>query len=99
VILGKIKSALTRPNVGTSRVSLSRSAKIPRNGTGPTVIQVVRTYLPLPENWIYEQVRHTERYRSVFATKATANLDTFPFDPIYSVSKSPLYVCGCSTEK
>lgn len=55
-------------------------------------MQVVRTYLPLPENWIYEQVRHLERYRSVFATKSTANLDTFPFDPIYSVSRSRIHV-------
>ena len=92
MILDKIKAALTRPNVGSSRVALDPSAKIPQNGTGPTVIQVVRTYLPLPENWIYEQVCHTERYRSVFATKSTANLGTFPFDPIYSVSKSPLHV-------
>jgi colanic acid/amylovoran biosynthesis glycosyltransferase len=92
VILDKIKAAITRPNVGNSRVALRGSAKIPQNGAGPTVIQVVRTYLPLPENWIYEQVRHTERYRSVFATKSTSNLDTFPFNPIYSVSKSPLHV-------
>jgi Glycosyltransferase len=92
VILDKIKASITRPNVGNSRVSLSRSAKIPRNADGPTVIQVVRTYLPLPENWIYEQVRHLERYHSVFATKSIANLETFPYEPIYSVSNSPLHV-------
>jgi colanic acid/amylovoran biosynthesis glycosyltransferase len=91
-MLDKIKAAMTRPNVGNSRVALNASAKIPKNVAGPTVIQVVRTYLPLPENWIYEQVLHLERYRSVFATKSTANLATFPYDPIYSVSKSPLHV-------
>ncbi|HXV17707.1 MAG TPA: glycosyltransferase, partial [Gemmatimonadaceae bacterium] len=91
-MLDKIKAALTRPNVGSSRVALSASAIIPPNPSGPTVIQVVRTYLPLPENWIYEQVLHLERYHSVFATKATANLGKFPYNPIYSVSKSPLHV-------
>lgn len=91
--LDKIRAALTRPNVGKSRVPVGHLARIPQNGEGPTVIQVVRTYLPLTENWIYDQVRHTERYRSVFATKsAVANLSTFPFDPIYSVSKCPLHV-------
>ena len=92
MILDKIKAALTRQNVGNSRVAISPSAAIPPNANGPTVIQVVRTYLPLPENWIYEQVLHLERYRSVFASKAKANLDTFPYDPIYSVSESPLHV-------
>ncbi len=53
----------------------------------PRVVQVVRTYLPLPENWIYEQVKHLERYRSIFASKHLANLDTFPFDPVYSVAR------------
>lgn len=92
MISSGIKAAFTRPNVGNSRVALSRAATIPLNATGPTVIQVVRTYLPLPENWIYEQVRHLERYHAAFAAKSTANLDTFPYEPIYSVSESPLYV-------
>jgi len=56
----------------------------------PTVVQVVRTYLPRTENWIYEQVRHVERYRQVFASKAIANADLFPFDAVYSLSRSPL---------
>jgi colanic acid/amylovoran biosynthesis glycosyltransferase len=92
VILDKIRTAITRPDVGKSRVATSSSATVPPKAAGPTVIQVVRTYLPLPENWIYEQVLHLERYRSVFAAKATANLGTFPYDPIYSVSESPLHV-------
>jgi len=58
----------------------------------PTVLQAVRTYLPRTENWIYEQVKHVERYRSVFAAKAIANADVFPFESVYSLSRSPLHV-------
>ena len=56
----------------------------------PTVLQIVRTYLPRTENWIYHQVNHIERYRSVFASKALANARVFPFEPVYSLSKSAL---------
>ena len=92
MILDKIKGALTRPDVGGSRVASRQCPGVSINGSAPTVLHVVRTYLPRTENWIYEQVRHIERYRSVFASKATANVDAFPFDPIYSVSKAPLRV-------
>ena len=88
MILEKIKAALTRPDVGRSRVAPALTGTASNPVSGPTVLQVVRTYLPKTENWIYEQVRHVERYRSVFAAKATSNLDTFPFDPIYSVSNA-----------
>ncbi len=57
----------------------------------PTVLQVVRTYLPRTENWIYTQVKHIERYRSVFASKAIANADLFPFETVNSLSRAPLH--------
>jgi colanic acid/amylovoran biosynthesis glycosyltransferase len=91
VIIEKIKAALTRPDVGRSRIAFHQAVGVP-NSSYPTVLQVVRTYLPRTENWIYEQVRHTERYRSVFASKAIANLDAFPFDSIYSGSRASLHV-------
>lgn len=91
MIFQKIQDAVARPEVGRSRVSSSHTNGKPLNPIGPTVLQVVRTYLPRTENWVYDQIRHVERYRSVFAAKALANIDTFPFDPIYSLSWAPLH--------
>lgn len=78
-----------RPEVGSSRVEFG-AIDSPRAASGPTVLQVVRTYLPKTENWIYEQVRHVERYRSVFAAKAITNTGTFPFRPLYALSQSSI---------
>jgi colanic acid/amylovoran biosynthesis glycosyltransferase len=64
----------------------------PSGSDGPAVAQIVRTYLPLSENWIYEQARILERYRSVFASRRIANLHTFPFVPVYSVAQRSLPV-------
>lgn len=56
------------------------------------MVQAVRTYLPRTENWIYHQVENVERYRSVFAAKAVANLDFFPFEPVHRLSRSAVHV-------
>lgn len=52
----------------------------------PTVAQDVgAVYLNQSENWIYHQVRHLEQHRSIFLAKRTANLELFPWEPVYSL--------------
>lgn len=56
----------------------------------PTVLQVVRTYLPPTENWIYEQVIRVQHYRSVFACRKISKLEQFPFEAVRSASENPV---------
>jgi colanic acid/amylovoran biosynthesis glycosyltransferase len=51
----------------------------------PTVAQIHDTYLNLTENWIFHQVRFIRTARSIFLAKWTANLDQFPWDPVYAL--------------
>ena len=55
----------------------------------PCVLHAVRTYLNQTENWIYDQARNIERYRSVFASRTLANVAMFPFSPLYSLQHLP----------
>lgn len=89
-MLRTIRDSLHRLALGSSRVPASLVKGAAEGPDGPGVMQVVRTYLPPAENWIYEQVSHLERYRSIFASKHIANLRIFPFDPVYSIARSPL---------
>lgn len=52
----------------------------------PTVAQIHDTYLNLTENWIFHQVRFLRTARSIFLAKGTANLDQFPWDPVYALT-------------
>lgn len=54
----------------------------------PCALHVVRTYLNPTENWIYDQIRHIERYRSVIACKKLESADSFPIAPMYSLSSA-----------
>ncbi len=57
----------------------------------PVVAHSVIPYLPKSGSWIYAQIRALSRYRPIVITKRVENLESFPFDPIYSRSQlSPL---------
>lgn len=59
----------------------------------PTVAQDVGAYyLNQSENWIYHQVRHLERFRSIFLAKRTVNRERYPWHPVYSLQDlNPLH--------
>ncbi len=56
----------------------------------PTVLNLVSTFLPLSEHWIYDQAAHVERYRVVFASRHLRNLKSFPFADLHSVARLSL---------
>jgi len=49
----------------------------------PTVAHLIRKYLFVTGSWIYSQLTHFERVRSIVLTSRTENLDTFPYYPIF----------------
>lgn len=48
------------------------------------IAHIVTPYLFLTGSWIYSQITNIDRYRQIVLTNRTENLDTFPFDPIFS---------------
>ncbi len=60
------------------------------NAARPTVLNLVATFLPLSENWIYDQATSLERYRAVFAARRLRNLSAFPFEGVHSVAPMSL---------
>jgi len=53
----------------------------------PVVGHVVGTWLRGTENWIYDQVRFTRRYRPVILAKHLSGPDRFPWEPVHSLSE------------
>ncbi len=57
----------------------------------PTILSLVGTFLPLSENWIYDQATNLECYRAVFASRRLRNLSAFTFDRVHSVAPISLH--------
>ena len=53
----------------------------------PAVGHVVGTWLRGTENWIYDQVRFTWRYRPVILAKHLEGADRFPWSPVRSLAE------------
>jgi colanic acid/amylovoran biosynthesis glycosyltransferase len=57
------------------------------SGSLPAVAHLVTPYLFRTGPWIYVQLLHNRRYRSVVMTQKIENLDLFPFDPIHDFTE------------
>jgi colanic acid/amylovoran biosynthesis glycosyltransferase len=56
----------------------------------PVVMHAVREYLPLTENWIYEQIRQASGYFPVVVCDERSNAGAFPLGDVHSTDAAPL---------
>ncbi len=52
----------------------------------PAVAHVMRTYLGFSETFIYSILTNADRFQPVVVADDLANLDLFPFEPLYGIS-------------
>ena len=45
-----------------------------------SVLHLMDTYLPIPNTFIYNQVKHLSNYNGLFLVNKVENLDNFPYD-------------------
>lgn len=50
---------------------------------------IAGTYLPITENWIYEQIKNLKRYYPIVYANKTENLDIYPMENIRSLDLKP----------
>jgi colanic acid/amylovoran biosynthesis glycosyltransferase len=64
-------------------VSPGRAAEDGRS----TVAHLVTPYLFLTGSWIHAQLAYNRAFRAIVLTQQTEHLETFPFDPVFDLSK------------
>jgi colanic acid/amylovoran biosynthesis glycosyltransferase len=71
------------------KLQLKNIRKLTMHPKLPTVAHIVSIYLPLTQNWIYNQIRFLNRWRSIVLCKKLENVGKFPLDNIYSLKSLP----------
>jgi colanic acid/amylovoran biosynthesis glycosyltransferase len=67
---------------------------MPAPDTRKAVAHLVTPYLFSTGSWIHGQLLNNPRYRAVVMTQKTENLDVFPFEPVYDLSRRRAGVPG-----
>lgn len=63
---------------------ITSQARIKPRVLRPVVMHAVREYLPLTENWIYEQIRQANGYFPVVVCDEKSNMRDFPLGDVFS---------------
>ena len=79
----------SQANDKTTPLKLLLYSRIPDPLVKPTVAHLHRLYLSLSETFIHQYITHMRRYRPIMLARRTANLDAFPFSPVYAVDRLP----------